>query len=115
VKFVAGDQNRLPILQNQYFSNESLDDSRIFEVETVKKLRDPDPTPLIMCLASRMLAATSSVEKNHVYSEAPVRINGKLRQGWHGTRRQGISAGIMPLLTELEKRSKPAFYMTWRS
>src|SRR6266705_247990 len=110
VKFVAGDQNRLPILQNQYFSNESLDDSRIFEVETVKKLRDPDPTPLIICLASRMLAATSSVEKNHVYSEAPVRINGKLRQGWHGTRRQGISAGIMPLLTELEKRSKPAFY-----
>src|SRR2546426_12325006 len=63
-----------------------------------------------MCLVSRMLAATSSARKRHVHSEAPLRINAKLRQERHGTRRQIINAGNMPLLTELEKRSKAACY-----
>src|SRR5260370_42352194 len=48
--------------------------------------------------------------KRHVHSEAPLRINAKLRQERHGTRTRIISAGIMPLLTQLEKRSKPACY-----
>jgi len=67
------------------------------------------PLPAGMCLASRILAATSSVRKRQVDSEASLRINAKLRQERHGTRRQILSAGIMPLLTELEKRSKRAF------
>ena len=67
----------------------------------------PDGADGGMCLASRMLAATSSVRKRHVHSEAPIRMNANLRRERHGTRRQIISAGIMPLLTELEKRSKP--------
>jgi len=46
VKFVAEEQNCLPIPQNQYFSSENQNDSRIFEVETVSGLLGPPITPL---------------------------------------------------------------------
>src|SRR6266581_3280458 len=41
VKFVAEEQNCLPIPQNQYFSSENQNDSRIFEVLTVFPRRGP--------------------------------------------------------------------------